>query len=239
MDYKHNYCCTKIYNLSVCKNGTDILYDVHLHIHCGELTAIIGPNGAGKSTLLKALIGEEKYKGSLDFIDENASRHNPIIGYVPQKLANAMGMPISVVEFIALGLSDYPVCFGMSHKIRNAAMEVLALTSVEHLAKRRLSDLSGGEIQRVMLSFALASNPNILLLDEPISGVDQNGIKEFWDSINKIRLEKDIAVIIVSHDFGQVRKYADRVVLLNKTILKTAPPEEMFASREFKDVFHI
>jgi len=240
MTCSNKYCCTKIKNLSVCKNGTDILSNIHLHIHCGAITAIIGPNGAGKSTLLKALIGEEKYRGTLDFIDENESKHNPIIGYVPQKISsNRQGTPLSVLEFIAASLTDAPVCFGINNKIKQKVQEVLRITDAEHLASRRLADLSGGETQRVMLSFALALKPNILLLDEPISGVDQNGIAEFWNCINEIRLSEDIAVIIVSHDFGQVKKYATNVVLLNKTILKTAPPDEMFSCKEFKEVFHV
>ena len=234
------YCCTKIKNLSVSKQETDILNNINLHIHCGELTAIIGPNGAGKSTLLKALIGEEKYRGTLEFVDENNKKYTPIIGYVPQKISNNnQGIPISVLEFIATSLSDFPVCFGIKTKIKQKSLEVLKKTSAEHLARKRLSELSGGEIQRVMLSFALAANPNILLLDEPISGIDHNGVAEFWNVINQVRLLNDIAIIIVSHDFGQVKKYANSVVLLDKTILKTAPPEEIFESKEFKEVFHV
>jgi len=234
------YCCTKIKDLSVRRNGADILMSVNLHIHCGDLTAIIGPNGAGKSTLLKALIGEIQYNGKLNFIDENGKSYAPKIGYVPQKITNShLTTPFSVLEFIISGLSEFPVCFGSKSHIKRLAMESLKRTSSEHLASRRICDLSGGEMQRVMLSFALSTVPNILLLDEPISGVDEKGVAEFWDIINKVRLENDIAVIIVSHDFSQVKKYANSVVLLDKTVLKTSSPDAMFASTEFKAIFGV
>jgi zinc transport system ATP-binding protein len=90
-----------------------------------------------------------------------------------------------------------------------------------------------------MLAFSLTPIPNILLLDEPISGIDHNGVADFWNVINEIRLVNDIAIIIVSHDFGQVKKYANTVALLDKTVLKTAPPKEMFESEEFKGVFNV
>jgi len=240
MPCSHKYCCTKIKNLSVKKPGIEILSNVNMHIHCGELTAIIGPNGAGKSTLLKSLIGEIKYEGSLEFIDENGERHMPLIGYVPQKIYSTLQeIPFSVLEFIASSINNFPVCFGMKKTKKKIAMEALERSSSKHLAGRRLCDLSGGEMQKVMLAFTLCPVPNILLLDEPISGIDQKGAAEFWDLINEIRFKNDIAVIIVSHDFGQVKKYANNVVLLDKTVLKSAPPAEMFSSEEFKRCFHV
>jgi len=152
---------------------------------------------------------------------------------------NIQGMPLSVLEFIATAFTDSPVCFGIKPQIKHKSIQVLKQTSAEHLINRRICDLSGGEIQRIMLSFALAATPNILLLDEPISGIDHNGVAEFWNVINQIRLTNDIAIIIVSHDFGQVRKHASQVILLDKTILKTASPSEIFTSTEFRSVFHI
>jgi len=238
MQCTSNYCCTKIKNLSVTKPGIDILSSINLHIHCGELTAIIGPNGAGKSTLLKALIGEIKYAGSLDFINERGEKHSPKIGYVPQKISNtSLETPLTVMEFIASSLGDFPICVNIKAKKRHLAIRALEQTSSAHLAKRRLADLSGGEMQRVMLSFALCPVPNLLLLDEPIAGLDHNGIANFWDCINDIRLNNDIAIIIISHDFEQVKKYANNVILLNKTILLNAKPDDMFKSAEFKKIF--
>jgi zinc transport system ATP-binding protein len=240
MSCSNKYCCTKIKNLSVKKQGIDILLNINLHIHCGELTAIIGPNGAGKSTLLKSLISEMKYEGKLEFIDETGSKHLPLIGYVPQKtVATLEDVPLSVLEFIISGIGDFPVWLGASSTKKQIAMESLEKTSSAHLAKRKISDLSGGEMQKVMLATALCPVPNILLLDEPISGIDHKGVSEFWDLINEIRFKNDIAIIIVTHDFGQVKKYANSVVLLDKTILKTALPSEMFESGEFKRCFNV
>ena len=107
----NNFCCTKIENFSVTIGNNEILKDVNLHIHCGELTSIIGPNGAGKSTLLKALLGEVKHSGNLNFIGQNDNKyHQPIIGYVPQYLTFDKDTPISVLDLFVCCKTSMPSC---------------------------------------------------------------------------------------------------------------------------------
>jgi len=105
------------------------------------------------------------------------------------------------------------------------------------LIDKKLGDLSGGELQRVLLAFATISNPELLILDEPISGVDNNGSEMFYELIDDLKKKMDIAIILVSHDFNFVAKYADRVILMDKTIIYEGTPNEVFSSDKFKEYF--
>ena len=215
-----NFCCTKIENFSVTLGSNKILDNVNLHIHCGELTSLIGPNGAGKSTLLKALLGEIKHQGSLKFLGTNdVAFHQPIIGYVPQYLTFDANSPISVLDLFTSCKSPRPSIFNPKKKIRNEVYESLCKVKASHLIDRRLGALSGGEMQRVLLALALDPIPNILLLDEPISGVDQNGTELFYHILMEIKKNYDLSIILVSHDLDLVYKYSDRVALINGTVV--------------------
>jgi len=223
-------CCTKIENFGVTKGSVRILEDVNIHIHCGELTAIIGPNGAGKSTLLKALLGEVQHTGELRYLDSKGSRSNkPVIGYVPQQLSFDTGTPTSVLDlFIACG-SKIPAWLFKPAGIRKRAMEGLAKVKAEHLIDRRLGALSGGEMQRVMLALALDPVPNLLLLDEPSSGIDQGGLELFYNTVSELRKKFDLSIILVSHDLELVAKHADRVIMLNRTVISSGTPVQVFS----------
>jgi zinc transport system ATP-binding protein len=231
-------CCTKIENFNVTLGKTEILKDINLHIHCGELTAIIGPNGAGKSTLLKAVLGDIQHTGRLNFLDAkgNHSTH-PVIGYVPQNMPFDAGSPISVADFFIAARSNAPVWLGQANAERGKTLEALSRVQAEHLANKRLGNLSGGELQRVLLALALDPLPELLLLDEPISGIDQRGMELFYSLVSKMREEYDLSIILVSHDLGLVRQYADRVVLLNRVIECIGTPREVFLNWKFTETF--
>ncbi|MBQ3114844.1 MAG: ATP-binding cassette domain-containing protein [Clostridia bacterium] len=215
-------CCTKIKNLSV----DGILENINIHIHCGEITAVIGCNGAGKSTLLKAIIGEVKHKGEVSFLGKNGNT-TPIIGYVPQTTAFDGDCPATVSDlFDCCGASD-------GENVQKAIKAVNA----DGFFDRKLCNLSGGELQRALLALALVPVPNLLLLDEPVSGVDKGGTEQFWNVLSQIRATYDITIIIVSHSLNQVKSNADRVILLDKKIVAHGTPDEVFLSREFAEVF--
>jgi len=218
-------CCTRLESFGVSMGKTEILSDINIHIHCGELTALIGPNGGGKTTLLKAILGEIPHTGSISFLDarEQKSR-KPVVGYVPQRLDFDRGMPVSVMDLFAASLSRRPVCFGYSRKIRARVLAALERVQADHLLERRLGDLSGGEIQRVMLALALDPEPDLLLMDEPVSGVDARGRELFYKLVYNLRRQYDLSIILVSHDLDMVARYADRVVLLNRTVLSAGEP---------------
>lgn len=234
-------CCTRIKGFGVTAGKTVILKDVNLHIHCGELTAIIGPNGAGKSTLLKAILGEVKHTGEMSFISckgqNGQSPAKPVIGYVPQQLDFDKGSPVSVFDLFAACKSRRPVWLTKPRILRDKLSEDLERVNAGHIADRRLGELSGGELQRVLLALALDPVPDILLLDEPVSGVDRKGMELFYKTVSELRNKYDLSIILISHDFSLVARYSDRVVLLNKTIKCTGTPDKVFNSAEMKELF--
>ena len=230
--------CTKINNISV-KFGNDvILKNVSIHIHCGELTVIIGRNGAGKSTLLKAILGEVELKGNIIFTDEKDNLTKKIkIGYVPQKLNIEKHMPTTVFDMFASCISYIPVFMKKDKKIYKEIKEHLKIFGVDRLIDKSIGDLSGGELQRVLIAMATKPIPNLLILDEPVSGIDKNGIRDFYQILNRLKAEYDMSIILVSHDLELANQYADRVILLDKEVIKEGTPQEVFESLEFKNRF--
>lgn len=233
-------CCTKIENFSVNFGGTAVLQNVNLHIHCGELTAIIGANGAGKSTLLKAILGEVKHSGTLKYFDvKGVHTGHPCIGYVPQYLNFDLSTPTSVLDLFRACLTGIPSWLTCSKRMRKRVSNNLAKVKAEHLIDRRLGALSGGELQRVLLALSLDPLPDLLLLDEPVSGIDQNGLELFYNLVSDLRVSHDLSIILVSHDLDLVAKYADRVVVLNGTVVCNGTPEEVFHDDQTKKVFNV
>jgi zinc transport system ATP-binding protein len=233
------FCCTRIEHFGVTRSNYEILKDINLHIHCGDLTALIGPNGAGKSTLLKAILGEIDHSGELVFLDAKDQRTGrPLIGYVPQKLDFDYSSPISVLDLFAAAVSPWPVCFVQSRRAYQRACRSLQRVQAEHLVKRRLGALSGGELQRVMLALALDPVPDLLLLDEPVAGIDQQGLQLFYQTVSELRRNYDLSIILVSHDLRLLAQYADRVVFLNnKTVESMGTPWEVFNDQKVIDMF--
>lgn len=237
--------CIKVNNIGVKYGDNVILKDVSLHIHCGKLTAIIGRNGAGKSTLMKAILGEIVHEGTVEFSynkhlagAENIKANQKLkIGYVPQSLNIPKNTPTSVYDLFASYISRRPVFLFKSKKVYKVIEEQLKYFEAESLIDKAVCDLSGGELQRVLLSIATLPIPNLLLLDEPVSGIDKNGMDLFFKNILDLKENYDLAAILVSHDLEYVAKYADYVVLLDETIIKEGTPQEVFASEEFKQVF--
>ena len=230
--------CTKVNNISVKFGKDEILKDVNIHIHCGELTVIIGRNGAGKSTLLKAILGEVEHTGNVTFVDQKDNLTKKIkIGYVPQKLNIEKHMPTTVFDMFASCISYIPVFMKKDKKIYKEIKEHLKIFGVDRLIDKSIGDLSGGELQRVLIAMATKPIPNLLILDEPVSGIDKNGIRDFYQILNRLKAEYDMSIILVSHDLELANQYADRVILLDKEVIKEGTPQEVFESLEFKNRF--
>ncbi len=232
-------CCLRIQNLSVRIGGDRILSDVNLRIHCGPLVALIGPNGAGKSTLLKAILGQREYEGVIAF-SAPGMRHRkpPRIGYVPQSPSFDPGDPVSVADLFACCLSHRPAFLGFSREMREKTLECLARVHGEDLADKRVGTLSGGELQRVLLALALEPLPNILILDEPLSGVDIEGQTGLMDMLDEIRDTYDLSILMTTHDFSMLPKYADQVALIDHGVAKLGTAGEVLQSAEFEAIFH-
>lgn len=230
--------CIKINHLGVTIGDQEILKDINLHIHCGSMTAVIGKNGAGKSTLIRAILGELPYTGEIAFKDrENGRAQKMRIGYVPQHLNIERSTPVSVYDMIASYQSNIPVFLYKSKKLYQDIKNNLKMFAAEHLIDKQVCNLSGGELQRVLLSMAVMDEPNLLLLDEPVSGIDQNGMELFYENIVYLKENFDLAVILISHDLQYVERYADHVVLLEHEILAQGSPREVYHSEAFHRVF--
>ncbi len=230
--------CIKINHLGVTLGGQEILKDINLHIHCGSLNVVIGRNGAGKSTLIRAILGDIPHIGNIEFKDRENGRIQKLkIGYVPQSLNIEKQTPVSVYDMIASYQSNVPVFLMRGKKIRQQIEEHLEIFEVSHLIDKQVCNLSGGEQQRVLLSMALLNSPNLLLLDEPVSGIDKNGMELFYRTIYHLKENYDLAIILISHDLEYVRQYADKVVLLDGSVRKQGSVREVFQSPEFAQVF--
>ena len=231
-------CCLRIQNLSVKIGTDDILKDVNLHIHCGQMVALIGPNGAGKSTLIKAVLGQRDYEGIIAF-SAPGMRHRkmPRIGYVPQSPSFDSGDPVTVADLFACCQSKRPAFLGLSRDVREKCLECLERVRGENLIDKRVGTLSGGELQRVLLALALEPLPNILILDEPLSGVDVEGQSELMDMLDEIRKRYDLSILMITHDFGMLHTYADQVALIDHAILSKGTPKEVLESDAFRQVF--
>ena len=182
-------CCLRVQNLNVHIGEDHILQDVNLHVHCGEMVALIGPNGAGKSTLLKAILGQREYEGVIAFSAPGERNRKMRIGYVPQSPAFDPGDPLSVADLFACCMSKRPAFLGLSKAMREKVLECLDRVHATDLIDKRVGTLSGGELQRVLLALALEPLPNILILDEPLSGVDVEGMQSLMDMLDEIRQE--------------------------------------------------
>jgi len=208
-----------ISGLNVRVGDTILLEDVNASIRCGETTAIIGPNGAGKTTLLSAMMGLIPYEGKIAFC--NTREHGggaPRIGFVPQRIDFDRGMPVTVLDYLCLSQQKMPLWLGKKSDIKERSLNNLDRVDAAHLAERPLGKLSGGELQRVLLALAIMDEPDILLLDEPVSGVDMAGGELFCDLIDELHREKSFTLVLVSHDLSVVTSHADHVICVNKTV---------------------
>ena len=232
-------CCLRVQNLSVKIGSQQILEDLNLHVHCGQLVALIGPNGAGKSTFLKAILGQLEYNGVIAFSVPGERSRKPRIGYVPQSPAFNPGDPISVADLFVCCQSKRPAFFGVSKAMRQNILECLDRVHATDLIDKRVGTLSGGELQRVLLALALEPLPNILILDEPLSGVDVEGQSGLMDMLDEIRQTYDLSILMTTHDFTMLHRYADKVALIDHKLICKGTPEEVLSSEDFRRVFRM
>jgi zinc transport system ATP-binding protein len=202
--------------------GRTVLDKIDLELHVGEIVTVIGPNGAGKTTLARLLLGLLKpTRGTV------ARAPGLRIGYVPQRFAVDPAIPINVSRFLTLGVRARP----------EAIVGVLAEVGAGHLAARPLSALSGGEFQRVSLARALIGEPQFLMLDEPVQGVDYSGEAQLYALIGEIREKRGCGILLISHDLHIVLGTSDRVICLNHHICCEGVPETVAAHPEYARMF--
>lgn len=199
-----------------------LVRDVSMVIDPGEIVTLIGPNGAGKSTTAKIALGLLKP-------DEGSASQRPglRLGYVPQKLAIDWTLPLSVTRFMHL----------TGQTSAREVNEAIAATGVRHLARAQMATLSGGELQRVLLARAIARKPELLVLDEPVQGVDFTGESALYDLIKRIRDQLNCGILLISHDLHVVMAATDRVICLNGHVCCSGTPKVVASTAEYKALF--
>jgi zinc transport system ATP-binding protein len=229
-----------IRNLNVARGGRLILANLTCDIAAGQITALVGLNGCGKSTLLRTLVGEFAYTGSIAFAcGEDHSRPRPDhVGYVPQRLEAEGAFPLTVRDLIGVTLQKRSALFGVSRTLLASLEPILSRVSVTGRLDVPIDGLSGGQLQRVLLALALAQKPELLLLDEPASGIDFKDQQAFYDLIGEINRESGVTVVLVSHDLATVKRLAHRVFCLrNGMIVKGGPPDEVLEPGTVAETF--
>lgn len=232
----HTTAAVTFDKVMVVRNGNIILDTVSANIPRGSCTAIIGPNGAGKTTMLLALLGQMPYTGSIR-LNSVAKDKQQRIGYVPQRLQFDRGMPLTVLEFMVMGWQRLPLWFGVQRKLRQQALELLATVKMEDRVNRHLGALSGGEMQRVLLALALSQTPDLLVLDEPASGVDFQGEQIFCELLGNLRERLGFTQLMVSHDLVTVTHHATHVIALNRKVIAEGPPRMVLTSATLTAMF--
>jgi zinc transport system ATP-binding protein len=209
-------------SLWLSRAGRTLLQGIDIDIAPNAILTLIGPNGAGKTTLVRVLLG-------LETPDKGTTRRRPglVVGYVPQRFEVDRAIPLTVARFVALGRSaeDEDIA------------RVLGEVGARQLLDRQLSELSGGELQRVVLARALVRSPNVLVLDEPVRGVDYVGEAELYTLIGRLRSERGFGVLLVSHDLHVVMAQSDRVVCLNRHVCCSGVPQSVAQHPEYARLF--
>ena len=188
--------------------------------------------------MLKAILGQQEYDGVISFSVPGQRTRKAKIGYVPQSPSFDPGDPVTVADLFACCMSKRPAFIGVSKKMRNKVLVCLERVHGEELIDKRVGALSGGELQRVLLALALEPIPNILILDEPLSGVDVEGMETLMDMLDEIRRNYDLSILMTTHDFGMLPRYADQVVLIDRGLICQGTPIEVLGSDAFRKVFN-
>ncbi|MFA4954406.1 MAG: metal ABC transporter ATP-binding protein [Patescibacteria group bacterium] len=217
-----------IKNLNVVLGAQQVLRDVTFDIKKGELAAVIGPNGSGKTTLFRAILGLIPYSGEIKVLGKPAAQGLDKIGYVPQHFDFDRTVPITVSEFLSFS----------EPKIKGKSQESICReVRVDVLHDKLLGELSGGQLQRVLIANALFKNPSILLLDEPSAGIDIEGAQAFYELVEHLNGEHGVTVLLISHEVSFVHRLADRVICVNKDLICDGVPEKVLDQATLKKLY--
>lgn len=239
-------------DVSIKYNGYPAVDKINFSVKEGDLLGIVGPNGAGKTTLFKAIIGLQNYTGSIKLFGYEGKDYHPLlplIGYVSQKVNFEQNFPATVQEIVSMGLLPekklakgaillqncgyiWNRVYNKLEKDSDKVLRTLKTVGLESLKDRRIGDLSGGELQRVFIAKALVKDPVLLILDEPVTGVDMEAQSKFYNLLQTINKENKITIVWSSHDLEAISKLANRVACMNRKLFFHGEKEEFFSNKE-------
>ncbi len=217
-------------DLSVTIGRAKVLEHLSFKVNEGDVIAVIGPNGAGKTTLLRALLGILPYEGRIIW------HQVPRIGYVPQRFQFDQTFPLTVEELFLLKTKTGSF-WGPSGGLVSDIKKALSHTEVENLQKRKIGDLSAGQMQRVFIAYGLFGSPELLLFDEPTAGIDIGAEMTVYSMLREIAEELDITMLLVSHELSVVYTYAKKVICLNKTMACFGEPKKVLTPEQLQSLY--
>jgi zinc transport system ATP-binding protein len=226
MQVDHTKNIVEVSDINFSYEHEAVLKNISFNVHKGDYLGIVGPNGAGKTTLIKIMVGLLKQdSGTVKIFTEK-------IGYVPQKVTNFdENFPATVEEVVAMGRYSKRNLFkGLSHKDKEIINEAINRVGMLDFKNKLIGELSGGQQQRVFIARALASEPEVIFLDEPTTGIDQKSQDEFYSLLKKLNQEMDLTLVLVSHDIERVLKEAMHIACIDHTLVCHSSPQEYLNS---------
>ncbi len=226
-------------DLTVGYKGRQVWRSANFSVNRGEFVAVIGPNGAGKTTMFRMLLGlQQPLSGTLRVFGAQPRRGNPKIGYVPQRHVIDNETNIECIELVRLAYSGHRWGLSLSaREEKRAAMDALEAVGAAELADKSLASLSGGELQRVFLAEALVSDPEMLLLDEPLSNLDIRRAKELVELIGSVVRSRNVATLLVAHDINPLIQFLDKVIYIANGKVATGTPERVLTSKNLTALY--
>lgn len=213
-------------NVTVLRSGTKVVQDVSVSLESGQVLAVVGPNGAGKTTFMKAILGLLPFRGTVTWAKDVR------IGYVPQKVSIPTSFPLTVEEFFLLKNKE---SFWFRKKgEKNVWLERVGAS---HLLRKKMAELSGGELQRVLIAYALHGNANVLCLDEPSAGIDIGGGQTVYGLLSELRATQNKTIILISHDLDVVFKYADQVLCIDQHQICSGRPASVLTAETIERMY--
>lgn len=219
----------EVKNLSVTLDGEEILHSISFSVKKGEALAIIGPNGAGKTVLLQTLLGFIPKKGEIKW------QEGLRIGYVPQKFFIDKSIPLTVKEFFLLKARR--LWFPSKNFLDHLTHELALVDLGKDLLEKPINELSGGQFQRVAVSWAMLDHPDVLLFDEPTSGIDVGAEETIYNIVHRLQDERGTTILLISHDLNIVYRYAQNVLCLNKKLICQGPPADVLNPKELSKLY--
>ena len=222
----------EIKNLTLTLSNTKILKNINLTVEPGKIHCLVGPTGGGKTSLLRSILGQVPYEGEI-YISYDKTK---IIGYVPQYLDFEKSLPITVENFLSIVYQQKPCFLGVSGKYRKTIDDLLKRIGMYEKKKRLVGNLSGGEKQRLLLAQAIYPEPDLLILDEPFTGIDKLG-EDYFKSVIKDLKNKGVTILWIHHNLKQVIEMADTVTCIKKEIQFSGEPKKVLDEEKILTVF--